>query len=195
MLKGFSDTFVNCHRGLILVLGRHSSSLAIAASADACWPTELVYVTDPGFAVAALWRRRQLTRLSQVAGGRIIRRRQAAARLSCSLAGMSRRREGVRCCRCRDGVHAVSLAGDSTADRPETEGLSPRNPVLRLAPLTTAAGCRARSPRSPCDHCRSWNSGTAGGSAARRRARLHEAVQISVRLMLEAEKHQTSSVT
>jgi hypothetical protein len=50
----------------------------------------------------------------------------------------------------------------------ETEGPSP---ALRLASLTTAAGCRATSPRSRCGRCRTASSETAAASAARRRDR------------------------
>ena len=59
-----------------------------------------------------------------------------------------------------------SVLGGRAADPAPPTGRKRRalrsHAVLRLAPLTTAAGCPATSPRSRSGRCRSWNSGTAG---------------------------------
>ena len=59
----------------------------------------------------------------------------------------------------------------------------------------TAAGCPATSPRSPSDRCRSWNSGTGGGSAARRPARSMSACRSASAWCWQPPLHQTSSET
>jgi hypothetical protein len=51
-------------------------------------------------------------------------------------------------------------------------------------PLTTAAGCPARSPRSRCGRCRTVSSKTAARSAARRRGGLHDRLQVGVGLVV-----------
>ena len=93
----------------------------------------------------------------------------AARRLRpCRHVQTQRRRAMLPASRCGAVVVVWRTAQPSAAYRPETEG-HPGTPALRLAPLTTAAGCPATSPRSPCGRCRSSSSGTAGWSAARHR--------------------------
>jgi hypothetical protein len=66
---------------------------------------------------------------------------------------------------------AASVAMRRTQRRlPAGDGGPSRNPGSPSRAATTAAGSRATSPRSPCGRCRSWSSGTAGGSAAHHRA-------------------------
>jgi hypothetical protein len=80
---------------------------------------------------------------------------------ACDAAGVALRRM-LRC----PVVHGQPQP--SAANRPETEGTGDGPPSRAF---TTAAGCRARSPRSRCGRCRTASSETAARSAARHRAR------------------------
>ena len=88
----------------------------------------------------------------------------------------------MRCCQRRDAVHAVVVVADGTIQRslPAGDGGPLASRSSRLAQLTTAAGCRASIAATV---------GTAEPQAGQRHVsapRLHETVQIGVRLMLAA---------
>ena len=108
----------------------------------------------------------------------------------------SRRRAGVRCCprsRCgaclchlREGHNPAPLTG-------QRRRASSSGPPSRRS--HHGCGLCATSPRSRFDRCRSWNNGTAGGSAARRRERRRELLEVSLTLTVAPAPDQQGDVS